>query len=158
MGAAQDILYRFDARKIKIISGDIPAGYWELHSCILERCECPVGGSSAGADSSSETSKDRKVDLDGIITRMSVKNVEDANPAANMLGVGVGALAGLRFFGPLGAIGGAVAGQMLVGNRHDVTVEVKLKNGTQFTATMDKNVYQRLQVVANRCSEYSEAN
>lgn len=139
---AEDILYRLDPKKIRVISGDITSGYWELHSMKLERSgELFKSGSGEALE---------EIKLDGQITSLELKNIEDANPTANMLGIGVGALAGLRFFGPIGAIGGAVAGQMLIGNRHEVSVDVHLNDGRKFHASMDKSVFQRLKAIHER--------
>lgn len=143
MGAAEDVLYRLDPRKIRVLSGDIPLGYWELHGCVMERSSEIFKNSESAAAAAS-------VNLDQAISKLDLKNVEDANPAANLVGIGVGAFAGLRFFGPIGAIGGAVLGQTLVGNRHEVNVDVHLSDGKQFCAVMDKSVYQRLKAIANR--------
>ena len=141
---AEDLLYRMDPKKIRVTTGDITPGYWELHSMKLERSgELFKSGSSSPLE---------ELDLNGAIEKMDVKTIEDANPGANMVGIGVGALAGLRFFGPIGAIGGAVAGQMLVGNRHDVTVDVQLSDGRKFQATMDKSIYQRLKTIHERAN------
>lgn len=148
---AEDILYRLDPKKIKVISGDIPAGYWELHSCTLVK-------SSDLFKTSDVIEAKQEINLDQAIAKLDVKNIEDANPTANLVGVGVGALAGLRFFGPIGAIGGAVAGQMLVGNRHEVTVNVQLTDGRQFVASMDKAVYQRLIAVHARSAAAESVN
>jgi hypothetical protein len=141
---AEDLLYRMDPKKIRVSSGDITHGYWELHSMKLERSSELFKCSTAASCPSEE------INLAGQITSLELKNIEDANPAANMVGIGVGALAGLRFFGPIGAIGGAVAGQLLVGNRHEVTVEVLLNDGRKFQATMDKSIYQRLKAIHER--------
>ncbi len=140
---AEDILYRLDPRKIRVESGDISAGYWELHSCVMQKSP-ELFKETAASDACAE------LNLDQMIEKLEVKNVKDANPTGNMLGVGVGALAGLRYFGPVGAIGGAVAGHLLVGNRHEMHVDVLLRDGRRFTAYMDKDVFKRMQTIAAR--------
>lgn len=143
---AEDLLYRMDPKKIRVNTGDISLGYWELHSMKLERSS---DLSEMFKPGESKTAKE-EINLEGVISKLELKTIEDANPAANMVGIGVGALAGLRFFGPIGAIGGAVAGQMLVGNRHEVSVDVQLNDGRNFQATMDKAIYQRLKAIHER--------
>lgn len=138
---AEDILYRLDPTKVRIISGDIAEGYWELRACSLVRS--PELFSPATDDL-------EQVDLDGQIQNLDIKNIKDANPTGNMVGIGIGALAGLRFFGPLGAIGGALIGSAVVGNRHEITVTVRLKSGRLFVASMDKDVYARLKLIGER--------
>lgn len=146
---AEDVLYRLDPRKIHVVSGDIDPGYWELQSYKLVKSpelfntKDPKGASV-------------EINLHNAIAKLDLQKIEDANPTANLVGIGVGALAGLRFFGLLGAVGGAVAGQMLAGNRHELTVEVLLQDGRHFIAQMDKNIYQRLKLIANR--DFIESN
>jgi hypothetical protein len=139
---AEEMFYSLDPRKICVLAGDIPAGYWELHGCIMER--------SPSLFKETETGPANKLDLDQAIARVEMKAIKDGNPAASLVSVGVGALAGLRFFGPLGAVGGALVGQALAGNRHEVTVDVHLSDGRHFEAFMDKQIYQRLQTIAGR--------
>ncbi|MBX9573647.1 MAG: hypothetical protein K2X77_32395 [Candidatus Obscuribacterales bacterium] len=137
----EDILYRLDPTKVRVVSGDIAEGYWELRACSLVR-------SPELFAPESETRE--QIDLDGQIQNLDIKNIKDANPAGNWVGIGVGALTGLRFFGPLGAIGGAVLGNALVGNRHEITVTVRLKSGKMFVLSMDKDVYSRLKLIGER--------
>jgi len=140
--SAEDILYRMDPRKIHIISGDIAPGYWELHGSTLS--------ASPQLLKPAQSNKQQAIKLDRNIAKLDLKEIADSNPTANLVGIGVGALAGLRLFGPLGAIGGAVAGQIVMGNRHELTAEVLLQDGRQFTAQMDKNIFNRLKLIAER--------
>jgi hypothetical protein len=142
---AEDILYRLDPTKVRIVSGDIAEGYWDLRGCSLVRSPELLRVAAEG-----EVPEPEQVDLDGQIQNLDIKNIKDANPTGNLIGIGVGALAGLRFFGPLGAIGGALVGSALVGNRHEITVTVRLKNGRLFVASMDKDVYARLKLIGER--------
>lgn len=145
---AEDVLYRFDPRKVRLVSGDLPQGYWELHGCRLIRCRDMFDGSNTDS---------MEVNLDGCVKRLQLQKVADANPGANVLGVGVGALLGLRCCGRVGAITGAIAGQLLVGNRYDMTVKVHLTDGRHFVAHMDSAVYKRMQAVGARCAEFSDS-
>lgn len=140
---AEDFLYKLDPTKIRVISGDIPLGFWGLHGCTLSQ-------SPALFDLGSNENSNSSIILDGEIAALGVENIADANPTGNLIGVGVGALAGLRFFGPIGAIGGAVAGQFLLGNRHEITLSVTLKDGRHFVAIMEKSVYQRFKLIGVR--------
>lgn len=142
---AEDILYRLDPTKVRIVSGDIAEGYWDLRGCSLVRSPELFRIAVEG-----EAPAPEQVDLDGQIQNLDIKNIKDANPTGNLIGIGVGALAGLRFFGPLGAIGGALVGSAVVGNRHEITVTVRLKNGRLFVASMDKDVYARLKLIGER--------
>ena len=139
---AEDILYRFDPRKIRVMSGDIAEGYWELRGCVMNRA----------ADLFKEISSDPAslLDLDQQIASIEIQTVEEANKACNLAGVGIGALAGFRILGPLGAIAGAVIGQSLMGNCAELKVEVELKDGRKFVAQMDKNIHKRLKAIAAR--------
>ena len=140
----EECFYRLDPRKIHVISGDVPAGYWDLHACVLERSGDMLKDANA-ADVN-------RLDLDDQIETVELQDINNTSSTSNLIGLGVGALAGLRFFGPLGAIGGALAAQALVGNRHDVTVSVKLKDGRHFVASMDKNLHRRLQAIKSRAA------
>lgn len=140
---AEDILYRLDPTKVRAVSGDIGEGFWDLRGCSLVRSPELFGQEA-------ET-KPEQIDLDGNIQNLDIKNIKEANPTGNWVGIGVGALAGMRFFGPLGAIGGAVLGSALVGNRQEITVTVRLKSGRVFVLSMDKDVYARLKLIGERC-------
>lgn len=139
--SAQDVVYRFDPRKMRVNSGDVPAGYWELHSCKLVRCSDLFGKKNV---------KREEIDLAGRIKSVEIDGVDESSKGASMLGLGAGALVGFRLFGPIGAIGGALAGQALVGTRDEVNVTVQLNDGTSFSALMDKTIYERLKMVAQR--------
>jgi hypothetical protein len=136
---AEDILYRFDPRKIKVLSGDIAEGYWELRGCVMHRVADLFKEASTDADS--------RLDLDQQIASIAIETVDESNQACNLAGIGIGALAGFRFFGPLGALGGAVIGQTLMGNCAELKVEVQLKDGKSFVAQMDKNIHKRLKAI-----------
>jgi hypothetical protein len=142
---AEQLFYCWDQRKISVESGDIPHGYWELRGCVLEQspkifdCHC--------------AEKVEKINLDNAIAKIELKSIKDPNQAANVLGVGAGAVLGLRFFGLLGAIGGALAGQALCGNRTEIAATVHLTDGRSFEATMEKNLYERLKAIAARNPE-----
>ncbi len=140
---AEDILYQLDPRKIRIVSGDVAAGYWELRGCVLKKSP-ELFKETETQNSTSDVSLDQEIE------KLNLLTIADANPAGNLLGIGVGALAGLRYFGPVGAVGGAVVGQLLVGNRHEVNLEVVLKDGRKFVTFMDKAVYMRFQTIAGR--------
>ncbi len=145
---AEDVIYRFDPRKIRVVSGDVPVGYWELRGCKLVRCRDVFDGS---------TSDGMELDLDAKVKKLQLRKIADANPGANIVGVGLGALLGLRCCGRVGAITGAIAGQLLVGNRYDMTVDVHLTDGKQFLAHMDSAVYKRMQAVGARCAEFTDS-
>ncbi len=142
---AESILYKMDPRKIQVTQGDIQAGFWELSGCSLVR--------SPELFANPAKNENDCLQLDHNIAKLELKNIENANQTANMVGIGLGALAGLRFFGPIGAIGGAVAGQVIMGNRHELTVEILLQDGRHFTASMDKAVYERFRVISQKDME-----
>ena len=148
---AEDYFYRLDPRKVRIVSGDIPAGYWELHGCTLERSGKLFG------DAPAEIKPYDRLELDRNIKRIEVQEVPDPDYSSDLLGIGVGAFVGLRFLGPLGAIGGALAGHALMGNRQQQSVDVILHDGRRFSAIMDRNVFQRLKAIEMRSESSCEA-
>lgn len=144
MACCGDVLYRLDPRKIRVISGDVEGGYWELQSLSMVR--------SLKLFKEADKDSSNVVSLDNAIEKLEIVNIENAHPAANIAGVAVGAWAGLRVFGPLGAIIGAVGAQALVGNRQEMTVEVQLVDGRKFVASMDTKLYKRFQALKARSS------
>lgn len=143
---AEEFLYRLDPRKLEIVSGDLKCGFWDLRGCTLHRS--PELFNSK--DTNQNLDPQDEVNLDRSIASLNIRSIKDANAAGNMVGIGVGALAGLRFFGPLGAVAGAIAGQAVVGNRHEVVLEILLQDGRHFVAKMDKAVYERIKVIVGR--------
>lgn len=116
---------KLDWRKLKVIAGDLHA------------CEWSFNGGMLTPDPA--TGRDDCVPLMGEISSLEIQTQESVKDLAKTLGLTV---AGGVLFGPLGAIAGYFVG----GDRKEVCVLVKLKDGRKFLAVMDQRIYQ--QVVA----------
>ncbi len=112
-----------DWKKVKILAGDFYAGDWDFNGGMMT-----PDVSSGRADC---------IALMGEIDSITIQTQESVKDLAKTLGLTV---AGGVFFGPLGAIAGYFAG----GDRKQVCVLVKLKEGKQFLAAMDQRIYQQM--------------
>ena len=137
----ENVINRYDKTKIQVVSGDLSAGFWSLDGFTLVRSSSCCGGSSATPE---------RIALQGALTKLVVKDLGQSHSTASIIGAGVGALAGLRFYGLVGAIGGAFAGHFLGGSRAEVSAEAELSDGRKFVATMDPSIFKRLAAIANR--------
>ncbi|MBX9695359.1 MAG: hypothetical protein K2Z81_23440, partial [Cyanobacteria bacterium] len=113
-----EFLCKHDDSKIKVIAGDLPEGFWELHDSVLDR---------VGVTASDELGS---LDLSTELKSVQMKNHINRDSVEPLVGAGVGALIGLnmgRFLGlaaPLGAAGGALAGHFLTKHNPEVSVSV----------------------------------
>ncbi|HEY9785586.1 MAG TPA: hypothetical protein V6D17_09315 [Candidatus Obscuribacterales bacterium] len=142
----EDLLYKLDSSKVRVIAGDLPEGYWDLNgSVLLQAPFFAFPGETITAQQS--------VELSGKIAKIDLKGVGDSNPVGAIIGTGIGAVTGFRFFGPLGAFAGAIAGHFISGNRKEVDVTCELSDGRKFVATMDPAIFQRLKEIAKPAIE-----
>jgi hypothetical protein len=116
---------KLDWRKLKVIAGDLHACEWNFNGGMLTP--------------DPETGRSDCVPLMGEIESLEIQTQESVKDLAKTLGLTV---AGGVLLGPLGAIAGYFAG----GNRKEVCVLIRLKDGRKFLAVMDQRIYQ--QVVA----------
>lgn len=113
-----------DWKKIKVIAGQgFYHGDWDFNGGMM--MPEPVSGQV------------ECIALMGEIESMNVQTEESVKDLAKTLGLTV---AGGVLFGPLGMIAGYFAG----GNRQQVCVAVKLRDGRQFLAMMDRRIYQQM--------------
>lgn len=143
--SVEDILKSMDKSRVRVLSGDLTAGYWSLRGTALVQSQelwC--------CKTSSVAEEPAPVDLDGKITNLELMSVKDTNKMGGVAGVGLGAVAGYRFFGAMGLVGGAIAGHLLMGNRTEVRVTCTLADGRSFIAVMEPPVHERFTVIANR--------
>ncbi len=137
----ENLLYRYDKTKFRVISGDVQYGYWSLDGYSLVRAPECCG---------SRNSTENPINLERNILSVQVSEVGQANTTGSILGAGVGAMAGLRYYGFVGAIGGAFAGHFLGGGSPEIRVEVELTDGRKFVASMSPALYKRFSAIANR--------
>jgi hypothetical protein len=116
--------------KVNIIAGDLLEGNWELSGGTLKR---PPGQSTTITEPVNLANNISKLDLKDQINKDSLEPVVTA---------GIGALLGLRFFGFIGAAGGAALGLLFSNNHPQVSITCKLKDGRQFLAVMSPQAYQ----------------
>ncbi|MBY0549675.1 MAG: hypothetical protein K2W95_20525 [Candidatus Obscuribacterales bacterium] len=136
----ENLLYRCDKNKIRIVSGDLQEGYWSLEGfCLVAAASC-CGSPSPAA----------KVELAGNLSRVNVKECRESNSIGAFVGTGAGAIVGLRYYGLPGAVGGALLGHLLSGNHAQVCADVVLLDGRSFVATMSSGIFTRLSAIANR--------
>jgi len=131
----EEIVYKLDPSKLKISSGDFAEGFWELKGSILMQLPSIPAVKDTILDS---------IDLLDRIESLTNEGSTHPNPIGAIMTAGAGALTGLRFFGIPGAIGGAAAGHFLSGNRQELNVHCKLKDGRSFSAMMDPKMLERL--------------
>jgi len=131
----EEIVYKLDPTKLKISSGDFAEGFWELKGSILMQLPSFPATKNTVLDS---------VDLTDKIESLRTEGTTHPNPIGSLMSAGAGALTGLRFFGIPGAIGGAAAGHILSGNKQELNVHCKLKDGRSFIAMMDPKMLERL--------------
>ncbi len=121
--------------KVNIIAGDILTGSWELSGSQLKRP--PSGGTTA-----------EPVNLSNNISKLDLKDQINKDALEPVVTAGVGAMLGLRFFGLIGAAGGAALGLLFSNNHPQISVICKLKDGRQFIAVMSPQAYQLLRQYA----------
>lgn len=127
------LLKGLETTKIKLISGDLPLGLWELEGTIFKQ----------GATENSE-----RIDLSTELKRVELKNQINKDPYEPFVGAGVGALVGLRLFGLIGAAGGAVAGHFLLSGRPEVSATIELKDGRTCIAVMSPAMLETLKSIS----------
>lgn len=132
----ENLLCKYDKNKIRIISGDIENGLWTLDGFSL----VPAKGSAIN----------KRIDLEQRISNIQLRDAKPTNSTGSILGAGVGALAGLRYYGVVGAIGGAFAGHFIGGGQTEVCVDIELTDGRKFAASMSPTMCKRLSAIANR--------
>lgn len=108
----------FDAKKVKVLAGDIPPGDWEYNGGVLW----------GGFD---------QINITSDLTKIEVKTEESAKHLAQTLGW---AIAGSLVMGPLGLLAGATMG----GNRKNVCAMCELSDGRKFLAIMDSKIFQQM--------------
>lgn len=116
---------KLDWRKLRVIAGDLHACDWSFNGGMMTP--------------DPETGRSECVSLMGEIESLEIQTQDSVKDLPKTLGFTLagGAVAGLP---------GAVAGYFLSGNRKEVCVLIKLKDGRKFLAVMDQRIYQ--QVVA----------
>lgn len=127
----QEFLYKRDSSKLKVIAGDIPQGLWDL-----------TGSTMSQVDASSKPDS-QTVSLSDNIKTLTLKNDVKGDQYEGLVGAGVGALFG-RMLGPIGMVGGAVAGYLLTANGPQVSVSFELADGRSFMAVMHPDLYNRI--------------
>lgn len=136
----ENLLYRCDKNKIRVVSGDIREGFWNLDGFSLVQAPSCCGSESPA----------NKVELAGNLKSVNVKECRESNSIGALVGAGAGAIVGLRYYGMPGAVGGALLGNLLSGNHAQVCADVSLTDGRSFVATMSSGVFARLSAIANR--------
>lgn len=119
----REVSDKLDWKKVKVVAGD------------LHPCEWSFNGGMMTPDPA--TGLAECVALMGEIESLQVQTQESVKDLAKTLGLTV---AGGVLFGPLGAIAGYFAG----GDRKEVCVLVKLKDGKKFLGVMDQRIYQQM--------------
>lgn len=138
-----NLVLQFDKRKIQIISGDLKSGLWQLDEFALVKAD-------TCGKFRSDTSAGERVELEGQVKSVEIEKVGQAGGTASALGAGAGAMAGLRFYGLPGAIGGALVGHFLAGGATVVRATVVMNDGRKFLAAMSPVQLKRLTAIANR--------
>jgi len=126
-----------DQTKIRVVAGDLPEGNWYLDGSRLKRSQ--VTGVTV-----SET-----IDLAQNIKLLDLRNYLAKDSTEPLMGAGIGALLGLRFFGLLGAAGGAIAGHFLTQKGPEVSISCELKDGRKFLAVVHPKMYDRLRSIGS---------
>ncbi len=121
-----------DQSKLKVITGDISEGFWELDGTRLKK----VPRTSAEATEVISLEKNVKI--------ANQKDSLNKDPFEALMGGAVGALLGLRF-GPVGLIGGACAGMFLMRHTPEISVNLELNDGRRFMAVMSPAMLEKLQ-------------
>lgn len=128
----QEFLYKRDSSKLKVIAGDIPQGLWDL-----------TGSTLSQVDASSKPDSPT-INLSDNIKTITLKNDVKGDQYEGLVGAGVGALLVGRFLGPIGLVGGAVAGYLLTANGPQVSVSIELADDRTFMAVMHPDLYSRI--------------
>ncbi len=124
-------LNKVDARNVEVFGGDVPAGTWQYKE---------------GEISQGRTGE--PIRLSREVAKMTVRKKGRRNSLDTVVGLPVSSLAGVmiggRLFGQVGAMAGLVASNYLGFWQNTVCVDVELKDGRKFIATMDETVYNEL--------------
>jgi hypothetical protein len=116
--------------KVKVLAGDLMEGCWELSGPALKR------------SSDRGTTFAEPVNLANNISNLELKDQINKDSLEPVVTAGIGALLGLRFFGLIGAAGGATLGFLFSNNHPQISISCKLKDGRQFLAVMSPQAYQ----------------
>ena len=116
--------------KVKVIAGDLLEGNWEISGTTLKRA--PERG----------TTVTEPVNLADNISKLDLKDQLNKDNLEPVVTAGIGALLGLRFFGLIGAAGGATLGFLFSNNHPQISISCHLKDGRQFIAVMSPQAYQ----------------
>lgn len=138
VGLAMDIqtefdkrLNKVDARNVEVFGGDIPAGIWQYKE---------------GEISQGRTGE--PIRLSREVAKLTVRKKGRRNSLDTVVGLPVSSLAGVmiggRLFGQVGAMAGLVASNYLGFWQNTVCVDVEMKDGRKFIASMDESVYTEL--------------
>lgn len=119
----KEVSDKLDWRKIKVIAGDLHACEWDFNGGMLT--PDPASG------------RDDCVALMSEIESLEIQTQDSVKDLAKTLGLTV---AGGALFG----LPGAIAGYFVSGNRKEVCVLVKLKDGRKFLAAVDQRIYQQM--------------
>jgi hypothetical protein len=139
----ESLIYNHDESKIKVVAGDLAPGFWEISGSTLR---CVVFEPNLKHDS---------VNLATSLKRLDVKDMMSQDMSEPLVGAGIGALLGLRFFGLVGAADGAAAGYFFTNPKNQVSATVELKDGRKFIAVMTPQQFQRLHEYAPKRSEHT---
>lgn len=127
-----EFLNKTDLTRIRVIAGDIAEGTWQLQGMMLTM----PGGLG--------TQVIEPIDLKKTVKTIELKDQIQRDSIEPLVGAGVGALIGLRMFGPIGAAAGGVAGHFLTKPRTEVSVKFELIDGRKFIAAMHPQTYHTL--------------
>ncbi|MGH9553892.1 MAG: hypothetical protein ACRD3W_31230 [Terriglobales bacterium] len=116
--------------RVKVIAGDVSGGFWDLDGSTLKRANSAVT---------------EEMDLSNNVKKLELKDTLKKDDFEPLVGAGVGALLGLRFFGLIGAAVGGAAGHLLTQHKPEISVNVELGDGRKFLAVMTPAMFQNLQ-------------
>lgn len=136
----ENVFYRYDKTKIRVISGDVQEGFWSLDGFQLVKAPSCCGSAIPT----------ERIDLSGKIASVQLQDAKQSCPAGSIVGAGMGALAGLRYYGLVGALGGAFAGHFICGGSTEIHVNVEFVDGRKFLAVMSPGMFRRFTGIANR--------